>query len=54
MEACNNGHFWMFHMDQVTFKDRPDAKGGHTMLWAQLPRPDRDTVSHPKMQVVER
>lgn len=42
MDACNNGHFWMFHIDAVEYKDRMDASGHHTLLWAQLPRADRD------------
>ena len=45
MEACNNGHFWMFHLAEVDFSDRTDMSGEHIMLWAQLPRADRD-VEH--------
>lgn len=49
MEACNNGHFWMFHLSEVNYKDRTDVSGQHTMLWAQLPRADRD-VEHSGQQ----
>ncbi|KAI9091856.1 FAM72 protein-domain-containing protein [Phlyctochytrium arcticum] len=27
MEACNNGHFWMFHISEVAYADRLDAAG---------------------------
>jgi len=27
MEACNNGHFWMFHTDGVNSEERLDADG---------------------------
>lgn len=40
MDACNNGHFWMFHIAEVSYSDR--MIGSNTLLWAQLPRADRD------------
>jgi hypothetical protein len=43
MDACNNGHFWMFHIAEVEYSDR--MAGPDTLLWAQLPRADRDVES---------
>ncbi|KAI8847175.1 protein FAM72 [Chytridium lagenaria] len=42
MEACNNGHFWMFHIDQVKYSTRLNAQGTKELLWANLPRPEKD------------
>ncbi|KAJ3329211.1 Protein fam72b [Blyttiomyces sp. JEL0837] len=42
MESCNNGHFWMFHIDQVVSADRLNPQGTKAMLWANLPKVDRD------------
>ena len=42
LEACNNGHFWMFHMNEILSKDRFDDTKKQTMLWAHLPRADQD------------
>ncbi|KAI8809697.1 FAM72 protein-domain-containing protein [Cladochytrium replicatum] len=42
LEACNNGHFWMFHVEQVSSSDRLDSSGTRSLLWAHLPRADRD------------
>lgn len=27
MDACNNGHFWMFHVDHVDCTERMNASG---------------------------
>ncbi|KAJ3397309.1 Protein fam72a [Lobulomyces angularis] len=40
MDACNNGHFWMFHVDHVNSTERTDCSG--TLLWANLSRADAD------------
>ncbi|KAJ1559879.1 Protein fam72a, partial [Nowakowskiella sp. JEL0078] len=45
LEACNNGHFWMFHVDQVGSSERMDVNGSRTLLWAHLPRADKDIDS---------
>ncbi|TPX59026.1 hypothetical protein SpCBS45565_g07854 [Spizellomyces sp. 'palustris'] len=42
MEACNNGHFWMFHISEVAYADRLDSAGTRALLWAHLPRADKD------------
>ncbi len=54
MDACNNGHFWMFHVDHVVSTDRKTPYsnpthafiilGAKPMVWANLPRPDKDMV----------
>ncbi|KAJ3084269.1 Protein fam72a [Rhizoclosmatium hyalinum] len=49
--SCNNGHFWMFHMDQVISEDRMDGSGGKVLLWAHLPR-ESDEVRN-EMRVYE-
>jgi hypothetical protein len=28
MDACNNGHFWMFHCSEVITKERKNANSG--------------------------
>ncbi|KAI9204807.1 protein FAM72 [Polychytrium aggregatum] len=42
MEACNNGHFWMFHVHEVSTTDRLNATGTKPLVWASLPRADKD------------
>ncbi|KAJ3041387.1 Protein fam72a, partial [Rhizophlyctis rosea] len=42
MEACNNGHFWMFHIDQVDYSDRLNPTGTSKLVWANIPRPEKD------------
>lgn len=42
MEACNNGHFWMFHVQEVASTDRLNSSGTKPLVWASLPRPDKD------------
>ncbi|TPX50093.1 hypothetical protein SeMB42_g02361 [Synchytrium endobioticum] len=41
LSACNNGHFWMFNVDQVTSFERRN-NDGKPLLWADLPRADAD------------
>jgi hypothetical protein len=36
LEACNNGHFWMFHADGVNSRDRMDTSGTKSLRWAML------------------
>eukprot|EP00128_Syssomonas_multiformis_P011287 Colp12_sorted_trinity150504_noHs@10206 len=42
LEACNNGHFWMFHSDAVKPVDRLDRTGKKVMLWASIPPAKED------------
>ncbi|KAJ3222891.1 Protein fam72a [Clydaea vesicula] len=42
MDACNNGHFWMFHVDHVNSTERMNSSGTKTLLWANLTRADAD------------
>lgn len=42
LEACNNGHFWMFHMGEVFSEDRMDNTGKKSLVWANLPQADKD------------
>jgi len=42
MEACNNGHLWMFHTEAVTSEERLDPEGKKILLWAHLPRAEKD------------
>jgi hypothetical protein len=42
MEACNNGHFWMFHVDHVKSSERMNHTGTIPLLWANLSKPDHD------------
>jgi FAM72 protein len=48
MDACNNGHFWMFHCTEVSSKDRTNTNGmintktGNVLVWSQIPRADKD------------
>ena len=50
MDACNNGHFWMFHCGEVDASDRmtilPNGMQ-RPMLWAQLPGLDKDKTEEP-------
>jgi len=41
MDACNNGHFWMFHTDEVSSSERRDHTG-MTLLWASIPVAESD------------
>lgn len=41
MEACNNGHLWMFHTEEVASEERKDHDG-KTLLWAHLPHAEKD------------
>jgi hypothetical protein len=35
LEACNNGHFWMFLSSCVTATERIDTSTGRPFIWAQ-------------------
>ncbi|KAJ3185359.1 Protein fam72a [Gaertneriomyces sp. JEL0708] len=41
MDACNNGHFWMFHAEGVIGSERVDLSGKR-LLWASLARAEVD------------
>jgi hypothetical protein len=52
LDSCNNGHFWMFHLEGVVPSERPDSSGsGKPLLWAFLPAPDKDvgTLASPRV-----
>ncbi|KAI9250273.1 FAM72 protein-domain-containing protein [Sporodiniella umbellata] len=40
LEACNNGHFWMFHSSVCDPTERRDGK--KKVLWSTLPRAELD------------
>ncbi|KAI9202676.1 FAM72 protein-domain-containing protein [Polychytrium aggregatum] len=42
LEACNNGHFWMFHAEGVHSEDRMDQNGRQLLRWESLPRSEED------------
>ncbi|KAJ8655974.1 hypothetical protein O0I10_008414 [Lichtheimia ornata] len=42
LQACNNGHFWMFHSDACQPNERKDITGKCTILWNNLPRAEQD------------
>ncbi|TPX33122.1 hypothetical protein SmJEL517_g03953 [Synchytrium microbalum] len=42
LDACNNGHFHMFLSDGVFSTDRMGPDGRKPLLWAHLPRVERD------------
>ncbi|KAI8922127.1 FAM72 protein-domain-containing protein [Powellomyces hirtus] len=42
LEACNNGHFWMFLSDGVQPVERIDASGAKLLRWAALPCAEQD------------
>lgn len=58
LESCNNGHFWMFHIDGVVPSDRMDDRpSGLTgekkpMLWAYLPPSDEDLGLNKRMGLI--
>ncbi|RCH90309.1 Protein fam72a [Rhizopus stolonifer] len=41
LDACNNGHFWMFHSSACQPAERHD-KNKQIMLWNNLPRAEMD------------
>ena len=51
LEACNNGHFWMFHADGVSSVERLDECGSKSMRWASLPVPEEDEAIPKSMMV---
>ncbi|KAJ1505484.1 Protein fam72a [Coelomomyces lativittatus] len=42
LDACNNGHFWMFHSDATISSERKDRVTQCQVLWGQLAHPDHD------------
>ncbi|CAO3693102.1 unnamed protein product [Rhizopus stolonifer] len=40
LDACNNGHFWMFHSNVCDPMERRDGK--KKLLWSNLPRAEQD------------
>jgi hypothetical protein len=42
MDACNNGHFWMFHVDHVQSSDRMINNGTKPLVWANLPKTEAE------------
>ncbi|KAJ3045288.1 Protein fam72a [Rhizophlyctis rosea] len=43
LDACNNGHFWMFLSDGVQPIERLDhSSGGKPLRWAALPCAEQD------------
>ncbi|KNC96230.1 uncharacterized protein SPPG_08383 [Spizellomyces punctatus DAOM BR117] len=42
LEACNNGHFWMFLSEGVQPVERFDASGSKLLRWASLPCAEED------------
>ncbi|KAJ3173019.1 Protein fam72a [Geranomyces variabilis] len=42
LEACNNGHFYMFLSDGVQPVERIDASGSKLLRWASLPCAEQD------------
>ncbi|KAJ1501537.1 Protein fam72b [Coelomomyces lativittatus] len=41
LASCNNGHFWMFHKEHVSFSER--TIGNKSLVWAELPGIEKDT-----------
>lgn len=41
LDACNNGHFWMFHSSACQPAERHD-RNKQIMLWNNLPRAEMD------------
>eukprot|EP00126_Sphaerothecum_destruens_P000677 Sdes_comp10865_c0_seq1m2520 len=44
LEACNNGHFWMFHSSSILPAPRMDPSGKNVMLWGSLPSATDDAA----------
>jgi len=45
LDACNNGHFWMFHSDGVASNERLDPLYKKPLKWSGLPCVDLDEES---------
>ena len=40
LEACHNGHFWMFHSEGLLSRERKDpVDSSQTMMWGTIPNP---------------
>ncbi|KNC74418.1 hypothetical protein SARC_13032 [Sphaeroforma arctica JP610] len=37
LQASHNGHFWMFHSENLRYKDRKDPDSKTTMTWGSIP-----------------
>ncbi|CAG8763149.1 13790_t:CDS:2, partial [Gigaspora rosea] len=44
MDACNNGHLWMFHTEEVTSEERLDFNGNTVLLWTHLSKAEDDVA----------
>ncbi|TPX45747.1 hypothetical protein SeLEV6574_g03690 [Synchytrium endobioticum] len=42
LEACHNGHYWMFHSEGVTYTERLTGSGKGPLRWANLAAPNDD------------
>lgn len=43
LEACHNGHFWMFHSEGLMSRDRKNPEdNSETMMWGTIPNPQRE------------
>ncbi|KAI9346788.1 FAM72 protein-domain-containing protein [Zopfochytrium polystomum] len=42
LSSCNNGHFWMFHLNHVQSSERIDSSNGNRLFWARLPRVEKE------------
>ncbi|KAI9142030.1 FAM72 protein-domain-containing protein [Paraphysoderma sedebokerense] len=52
LDACNNGHFWMFHSDGIKADERKDGSGSTTLLWANLPIAEKDAEASPQKNIL--
>lgn len=47
LASCNNGHFWMFHANQVHSEERLNMAGNEILVWAELDHVSEDRAVHP-------
>ncbi|KAI8804394.1 protein FAM72 [Cladochytrium replicatum] len=52
LDACNNGHFWMFLAEGVRAIERKDPSGMKNLLWANLPCYEHDVDAETRKQVI--
>ncbi|KAI9202429.1 FAM72 protein-domain-containing protein [Polychytrium aggregatum] len=45
LEACNNGHFWMFLSQEISCSERL-GKNSQILLWGQLPPKEKDAAEN--------
>lgn len=36
LEACNNGHYWMFLSQEISSNERASPSGNGSLLWADI------------------